>query len=316
MDERTEQDNISSASGSLASNDVGNITEDPNYNIDDDMTMQDAINRLDELNVEPDLDMSELTTEEQEHDISSVEDSKADENDKVTDVSKDGGKAKKDTKDSNTGAAKPSRKMSMFDRLKRLTKFEKRPKQSKDTNYSKFSGVKIDRLPVCFVAKYLGRKEVKGLFGLEHVRGPVDDFIDKVRDDLVSMDRVELPLCYVVFSSKGIDVRDHPSNKVKGELPLGLHSIDFISYGVQDMKYWRVFTFIAVNELGVRKKKSECHAFIADSSQNARKMALALGACFSVYKKKLASEGKAHNFQVELRPPDELAGELQNDVEA
>lgn len=316
-----ETGSLSSASGSNTSNDV-HVTEESNFNMEPDNAFDEAVNKLDDLNFEPDSDMPEINGEEADEKSSHGED--------LDVVRNDADKESKDLKESKTtgdnvtpekddskkSVTKSSKKPSMFDRLKRLTKFEKKPKGAKTSNLSKFRGIKVDKLPVYFVAKYIGHMETKGVFGLEHVRGPVDEFISKIKDDIVSMDRVELPLCYVVFSSKGIDVREHPANKVKDGMSFGLHPIDFISYGVQDMKYWRVFAFIVVNELGYKKKKTECHAFIADSTQNARKMALALSACFSVYKKKLSAEGKVHNFQVELRPPDELAGELQGDIEA
>lgn len=316
--DETAGDDVSSASGSQVSDDTS-VTEDPNFTIEADTAFQQALGQLDELQLEPDASLQELDG----NDVDSVggystgsHEEKADDNDaRDHDTVKDAASDKSVTENGKKPASKP-KKASVFDRLKRLTKFEKKPKGARDTNLSKFTGVKVDKLPVCFVAKYVGHMETKGIFGLEHVRGPVDDLVAKVKDDLVSMDRVELPLCYLVFSPKGIDVREHPSNRVKDGIGFGLHPIDFISYGVQDMKYWRIFTFIVVNELGYKKKKTECHAFIADASQNARKMALALAACFSVYKKKLAAEGKTHNFQVELRPPDELSGNMQDDVEA
>lgn len=311
VSEPGETASISSTSGSHTSNDV-NVLEDASFSMEPDTAFEEAVSKLDEMNFEPDTDIPEMNGGEADDKSSNGEDSEG---------SKKDSKAKgvtinSDKEDGKKPLTKSSKKPSMFDRLKRLTKFEKKPKGARSSNLSKFKGIKVDKLPVYFVAKYVGRMETKGLYGLEHVRGPVDEFVSKIKDDLVSMDRVELPLCYVVFSSKGIDVREHPGNKVKEGISFGLHPIDFISYGVQDMKYWRVFAFIVVNELGYKKKKTECHAFIADSTQNARKMALALAACFSVYKKKLSAEGKAHNFQVELRPPDELAGELQGDIEA
>ncbi|XP_052806125.1 uncharacterized protein LOC128235352 [Mya arenaria] len=308
-------DNMSSASGSHTSEDV-HITEDSIYKPEPDDAFQEAIDKLDDLNLEPDTSLPDYEDNENgsvgEHSV----DSKEEKTDDKGDVIASGVNKKAEKGQQTKDESKPKKKGSLFDRLKRLTKFEKKSGGHKETNLSKFRGVKVDRLPVCFVAKYIGHRETKGVFGLEHVREPVDDLIAKVKDDLVSMDRVELPLCYLVFSPKGIDVREHPSNKVRDAVHYGLHPIDFISYGVQDMKYWRVFTFIVVNEMGYNKKKTECHAFIADQSQNARKMALALAACFQVYKKKLTAEGKRHNFQVELRPPDELSGDLQNDVEA
>ena len=121
---------------------------------------------------------------------------------------------------------------------------------------------------------------------------------------------MELPLVYVIVSPKGLDVREHKLNKQKTGIPTGLVPIDFISYGVQDIKYWRVFTYIVVRELSSRSKVTECHAYLCDSSLNARKMALSLGASFKIYSRGLKKEGKDHNFQVELRPPDELVDAL------
>ena len=191
--------------------------------------------------------------------------------------------------------------------LKKLTKFDK-PK--KKENFSEFEQVRIDKLPQVFVAKYLGMREVRGFCGLHHVRKPVDEMVTKVQKSLEKQEHVELPLVYVVVSPKGLDVREHKLNKQKEGVPVGIVPIDFISYGVQDIKYWRVFTFIVVRELSSRSKLTECHAYLCDSSLNARKMALSLGASFKIYSRSLKKDGKLHNFQVELRPPDELAEAL------
>lgn len=117
-------------------------------------------------------------------------------------------------------------------------------------------------------------------------------------------------MLYVVVSAKGLDLREHQSNKVKGTAPLGLMPIDFISYGVQDIKFWRVFSCIVVRSLSWQMRSATCHAFFCDSAHSGRKMALALGAAFNEYAKKLKANGKSHNFQVELRPPDELVDEI------
>lgn len=90
------------------------------------------------------------------------------------------------------------------------------------------------------MAKYLGKKEVKGLFGLHHVRKPVDELVRVVKDGLLANEKVELPLTYVVISGRGIDIREHKSNTVKDQtLNYGLIPIDFISYGVQDRSYFK-----------------------------------------------------------------------------
>ena len=311
----------SSASGSGLSNDVY-VDEDPTFQIEaGDTTFDEAIGKLDEMKLEPDSNVPEMD----EHDIETGSvgaDS--------TGSQKEGSESGKDDEAKSKGVKimsekgdgdgkrpqKVEKKHTMFDRLKRLTRFDKSPKAQTKSNFSRFRGVKVDKLPACFVGKYLGKRDVKGLFGLQHVRKPVDAMIAKVKEDLLEMDRVELPLCYMVFSSKGIDIRPHKGNKVTQGVDWCMYPIDFISYGVQDMKYWKVFCFIVVNELSSRQKKMECHAVLADSTQSARKMALALGACFQVYKKKLNAQGKFHNFQVELRPPDELADDLENDCDA
>ena len=310
----------SSASGSALSNDV-NVDEDPTFQIEnDDTTFEEAIGMLDEMKLEPDSNVPEM--DEHEIETGSVgADSTGSQKDGSESGKEDEAKSKgvKIVSEKGDGDGKRpqkvEKKITMFDRLKRLTRFDKSPKAQTKSNFSKFRGVKVDKLPACFVGKYLGKRDVKGLFGLQHVRKPVDAMIAKVKEDLLEMDRVELPLCYMIFSSKGIDIRPHKGNKVTQGVDWCMYPIDFISYGVQDMKYWKVFCFIVVNELSSRQKKMECHAVLADSTQSARKMALALGACFQVYKKKLNAQGKFHNFQVELRPPDELANDLEKDCD-
>ncbi|XP_070175301.1 uncharacterized protein [Littorina saxatilis] len=213
---------------------------------------------------------------------------------------KDGSKKEKD------GSKKRKNPLRL---LKKLTKFDK-PKKKEQNSFSEFEQVRIDKLPQVFVAKYLGMREVRGFCGLHHVRKPVDEMVQKVQTSLESKEPVELPLVYVVVSPRGLDIREHKLNKQKEKLPVGMVPIDFISYGVQDIKYWRVFTFIVVRELSSRSKVTECHAYLCDSSLNARKMALSLGASFKVYSRTLKKDGKVHNFQVELRPPDALADSL------
>lgn len=319
MSEATvDADNTLSANGSQVSSEL-DVPEDPEFHMEPDSTFHDAMNKLDELHLEPDVDMTNSPTHHSgESELLNASSEAHKDNTKAENKSKQKSVTLNSEKEDgvNKPLSKSTKRPSILDRLKSLTKSDKKPKESLHSRSSTFKDIKIDKLPVCFVAKYIGHMETKGVFGLEHVRVPVDEFVSKVKDDLVSMDKVELPLCYLVFSSKGIDVSEHPANKVRDRVQYGLHPIDFISYGVQDMKYWRVFAFIVVKELGYKNKKTECHAYIADSPQSARRMALALAACFNVYKKKLNAEGKVHNFQVELRPPDELAGCYQSDVDA
>lgn len=286
----------------------------------------EAVNRLDEMKIEEDLEILEVTKNDEDHEEDVSDTLSQGAQSSSSDVAEDKGSVcsgqegspdgtkSKSTPKKESSVKDKKRGGSVFARLKRLTKFDKTKNTPLPTPSSKFHTIRVDKLPQIFVAKYLGKKEVKGLFGLHHVRKPVDELVRVVKDGLLANEKVELPLTYVVISGRGIDVREHKSNTVKDQtLTYGLIPIDFISYGVQDLKYWKVFTFIVVNQLSSRTKETECHAYLCDSAANCRRMALSLGASFSVYKQKLATQGKAHNFQVELRPPDELAGEFGKD---
>ncbi|KAK3105668.1 hypothetical protein FSP39_003006 [Pinctada imbricata] len=294
---------------------------------------KEALDRLDDVKFEADADISEIhngeIVEDESPETQSLgaesstsgksettrSEADADERseDKKSDV-QSGKDAKSPPKEGKKGGK------SVFSRLKRLTKFDKSREreeaQQQQQQQSKFSVIRIDKLPQVFVVKYLGKRDAKGLFGLHHVRKPVDEMVGDIKEKIRSYEKAEFPLVYMVFSGKGIDIREHKSNTVKEGVEFGLVPIDFISYGVQDIKYWRVFTFIVVRQISSRTKETECHAVLADSTINCRRMALSLGASFNVYKRKLATEGKVHNFQVELRPPDELAEQYGGDVEA
>ena len=170
------------------------------------------------------------------------------------------------------------------------------------------SGVKINKLPQLFVVKYLGKKKCKELIGLNQTRKPVDEMMKGIIKKMEASNCLELPLLYLIVSTKGLHIREHSMNKIKNvEYPGNNIPLEMISYGVQDIKYWRVFTFILVKELSSRAKVAECHAFLCDSPVSARKLTISLGAAFKLHMKKLKSEGKDKSqFLVELRTPEEL----------
>ena len=69
----------------------------------------------------------------------------------------------------------------------------------------------------------------------------------------------------------------------------GLHPIDTISYGVQDLVYTRVFAMIVVKDApelrgegGTRRHPFDCLAFVCDSRQTARRLTFALANAFQV----------------------------------
>ncbi|VDI33923.1 uncharacterized protein LOC143064379 [Mytilus galloprovincialis] len=292
---------------------------------DMDTSFKEALDRLDNIALNADYNIDEDENDDGTPETGSVGDCSL-KSDEISDKKSDSSSVKSNDKTKNSDRKENGRKVpkepkkSVFSKLKKLTKFDK-PKQPDPNTVvpkldsTKLSEIKIDRLPQLFVCKYLGKRDVKGVYGLHYVRKPVDELVGKVKKTLLANETVELPLVYVVISNKGIDVKEHQGNRIKDGVTFGNVPIDFISYGVQDMKFWKVFTFIVVSELSSRTKKMECHGYLCDSPTNARKMALSLGASFQLYKTKLAKEGKAHNFQVELRPPDELAVEYTKEDE-
>ncbi|PSN46813.1 hypothetical protein C0J52_11192 [Blattella germanica] len=112
----------------------------------------------------------------------------------------------------------------------------------------------------------------------------------------------------------------------KGEEIVKFHAIDTISYGVQDLVYTRVFSMIVVREMGDLKGQHpfECHAFVCESRNSARKLTYALAAAFHEYSKlvKAASSDDSggkdsfkaikKRFAIDLRSPEEIEAELMS----
>ena len=165
----------------------------------------------------------------------------------------------------------------------------------------------MDSLPQKFIAKYIGCKSCRGLWGIQHTREPVDALVD----DLRRLDRGEdLPLVCLDVSVSGIAVTVHPRSRsrrpVHARLPL-----EFISYAVQDTRYSRIFAFILVHELSSRARSTECHAYLCDTPLSARKLALSVALAFRLYERSLA--GKTFRFTVDLRSAEELAAAASRD---
>jgi len=86
-----------------------------------------------------------------------------------------------------------------------------------------------------FVVKYLGKKEARGLWGIKHTRKPVDDMVGLARG---LQPGTPLPYLQLSVSERGVQVGAHKRN-VNPSFEPGLHPIDTISYGVQDLVYTR-----------------------------------------------------------------------------
>ncbi len=161
--------------------------------------------------------------------------------------------------------------------------------------------LRVESLPQVFITKYLGSRPCTGIWGTEHTRGPVDDMISTVRTVLCNGQ--DLPLVKLSISEKGIDVSEHKQNK-GGSIETGTIPIEFISYGVQDVRFMRVFTFIIVREMSWKAKKMECHAYICDSPLTSKKLSLSVALAFKVYASTL--EGKSLKFGIDLTSQQEV----------
>lgn len=95
--------------------------------------------------------------------------------------------------------------------------------------------------------------------------------------------------------------------------------IESISYGVQDLVYTRVFAMIIVKEVADQSNESvfECHAFVCDSRQSARKLTYSLATAFHQYSRQLRATAirptlqKRKLFAIDLRTPEEIARQIK-----
>ncbi|KAK2143392.1 hypothetical protein LSH36_845g02110 [Paralvinella palmiformis] len=209
---------------------------------------------------------------------------------------------------------KHSKSKNPFKLLRRLTmmKAEKKGKESETetdgkSKLSKFDRilveVKVDSLPQVFVTKYLGYKPCHGLWGIKHTQRPVDELIAEV-SSLNPEDGEDLPLVQLRVSLSGIHTREHSANTCKSRrIGKELIPIEFISYGVQDLRHTRVFSFILVREMSSKSRNLECHVYVCDSTANCRRLSLSVALAFKEYSKNL--DGKPYKFQVDLRSGEE-----------
>ena len=214
-----------------------------------------------------------------------------------------------ETNESKESIAKSEAKSSGFNLFKMFSSKGKKDKSEAASLDKTLRQVTIDTLPQRFVTKYLGCKRCHGLWGIQNVRQPLEDLVE----GLQGMPKGEdLPVMNIQVSNTGLHISEHKANKSKkvnlragaeGHIP-----IEFISYGVQDIRYTRIFTFILVKEMSFRNRLTECHAYLCDSAITARKLALSISKAFRDYAKDL--KGKPFKFQVDLRSTQELEEDL------
>uniref|UniRef100_A0A1B6L4J0 PID domain-containing protein n=1 Tax=Graphocephala atropunctata TaxID=36148 RepID=A0A1B6L4J0_9HEMI len=160
-----------------------------------------------------------------------------------------------------------------------------------------------EELPETFTVKYLGHAESRGLWGIKNTRGPVDTLVA-----LAKQPGAALPILKLTVSRAGCTLGTGVSSRH--------YPIDTVSYGVQDLVYTRVFSMIVVQDKGNSgnsdRSPFQCHAFVCESRQAARKVTYCLATAFQEYSRSIrANETGPKRFAIDLRSPEDLEAELK-----
>lgn len=130
-----------------------------------------------------------------------------------------------------------------------------------------------------------------------------------------------LPFVKVVVSKDSLSFK--PLGQKKDKNTETKFKVDVISYGVQDIIYTRVFSMIVVKEGDLKEGiPFTCHAFVCDSRSQARQLTYALAAAFQDYGNQCKlSDGniddeKRKKFAIDLRTPEQIENELEEETEA
>lgn len=165
----------------------------------------------------------------------------------------------------------------------------------------------------------LGNKPARGLWGIKHVRSPVDALVAAAK---TLPPTTILPLVSVEVSKEGLSFSRVPDKK--GEKPpVYTFTVDTISYGVQDLVYTRVFSMIVVKDEDLKNGVPfDCHAFVCESRNQARQLTYALAAAFQEFGRKVKEDNKnglgvvRKKFAIDLRTPEELEQASDGETDA
>nr|CAH7746325.1 unnamed protein product [Callosobruchus chinensis] len=175
--------------------------------------------------------------------------------------------------------------------------------------------ISVHDLPLTFKVKYLGKRAAKGLWGMKHTRKPVEYMVAEAKN---LPPHVILPIVRLTITRDGIHFVNITDKAVKSEAIR--FSVDAISYGVQDLVYTRVFSMIIVTDDSLDNGVPfECHSFVCESKDQARRITYALAACFQDYGRKVKLDGKERavkKFAIDLRTPEEQAAASDGETEA
>ncbi|XP_022653713.1 uncharacterized protein LOC111273178 [Varroa jacobsoni] len=147
------------------------------------------------------------------------------------------------------------------------------------------------------VTRHLGSRATSGLWGLRHTRSPVDELVEAARRPQCQPRLVRLSV-----SPRGVSLTEIGPVVSEEEF----YPIECISYGVQDVSYAKIVAMIIVSDKG----PFECHAFVCESKDSARRLTLTLAAAFREYGGRKAD----HKRDAKRRNVVDLKGE-QGDSE-
>lgn len=148
---------------------------------------------------------------------------------------------------------------------------------------------------------------------MKHTRKPVDNLVTKAKSS-----NLPLPSVRLQITKDGMNFMEITDKKSIGK-PISF-TVDIISYGVQDLVYTRVFSIIVVVDEYLRTGVPfECHSFVCDSRDEARKLTYCLAAAFQDYGRRMKLEGQERpvkKFAIDLRTPEEQANASDNETDA
>lgn len=198
--------------------------------------------------------------------------------------------------DHNANSASPHKKERKPSKMKKLFR------RKSGTGNGEVEGMSsLPELPQGFICKYMGKRACKGLWGSKHTRGPVEEIVDAIGKLPKGED---LPLVNLDVHPQGLAMRPHTKNKVKCYKPVQI-PIQFISYGLQDTVYPRIFCFIMVTEMSSQKKSMECHVYACDSAKSARNLASCLALAFQSYSEQLQGGPFKFSVNIDMEPVEE-----------
>ncbi|XP_050558537.1 uncharacterized protein LOC118279871 [Spodoptera frugiperda] len=185
--------------------------------------------------------------------------------------------------------------------------------------------VTAEDLPMTFQVKYLGQSDARGLWGIKHTRKPVDLMVSAAK---ALPPGQALPIVKLMIALDGVHLEpvSHGTKTDEFDQMSVFFNIESISYGVQDLVYTRVFSMIIVKDTADVKGLNpfECHGFVCESRNAARRLTYALAAAFQDYSRRVkALQANAEyeepvppkmRFAIDLRTPEEIEADLETEA--